>query len=66
MNLISLFFGILLLLLGIGYLYRPSLIYRFNLLVREYLFNDRLLLAGRRKIGVFLMLAGALVLFFAL
>ena len=32
--------GLMSLFLGLGYLYRPDLIWRLNALIREYLLND--------------------------
>ncbi len=66
MNIISFFAGLILFLVGAAYLYRPTLVYKINLLAREYIFNDRLLLGHRRKVGVMLMVLGALILFFTL
>ncbi len=66
MKLISFLLGFIFFLLGFAYLYRPALVYKFNLLMREYLFNDRLVLVNRRKIGTFLLITGALILFFSL
>lgn len=52
------FFG-----LGLGYLYRPTLIERMNALIREYLLNDAHIALERRKWGVFFLLLSVLFLY---
>jgi len=55
--------GIVFFLLGLGYLYRPSLIERMNAFVRETFFNDAHLALDRHKWGVFFLLVSLLFLF---
>ena len=55
--------GLVSLLLGLGYLYRPDLIERMNALLREYLLNDAYIALERRKWGVFFLLLSFLFLY---
>lgn len=48
--------GVVFLLLGNGYLYRPRLIERMNALLRDYFLNDAHIALERRKWGVFFLL----------
>jgi len=54
--------GLLFLIISLGYLYRPTIILRFNAWGRKYLFNDQLLVTQRKKIGVILLIIS--VIFF--
>ncbi len=58
--------GILFLLLGMGYLYRPDLIARMNALLREYVLNDAYIALERKKWGVFFLLIGFLFVYMGL
>ncbi len=55
--------GLASLALGMGYLYRPDLIWRMNALIREYLLNDAHIALERRKWGVFFLLIAFLFLY---
>ncbi len=66
MNIIVLFIGLFMLAIGLGYLYHPDKVQRFNNWVKEYIFNDRLLITHRRKVGVMLLFAGAVIVYFAI
>ena len=55
--------GLLSLLLGFGYLYRPDLIERMNALLREYLLNDAYIALERKKWGFFFLLVAFLFLY---
>lgn len=55
--------GAVFLLLGLGYLYRPDLIWRMNALLREYFLNDAYISLERRKWGLFFLLIGSLFLY---
>ncbi len=59
-------FGLVSLLLGLGYLYRPDLIERMNAILRDYLLNDSYIALERRKWGVFFLLIGFLFLYMGL
>jgi uncharacterized protein YjeT (DUF2065 family) len=55
--------GLVSLLFGLGYLYRPDLIERMNALLREYLLNDAYIALERRKWGAFFLLTAFLFLY---
>jgi hypothetical protein len=55
--------GVVCLLMGLGYLYRPDLIERMNALLREYLLNDAYIALERKKWGAFFLLAAFLFLY---
>jgi hypothetical protein len=55
--------GVMCLVLGLGYLYRPDLIERMNALLREYLLNDAYIALERKKWGAFFLLAAFLFLY---
>ena len=55
--------GFMSLLLGLGYLYRPDLIWRLNALIREYLLNDAHIALERKKWAVFFLLVAILLLY---
>ena len=55
--------GIVSLLLGLGYLYRPDLIERMNAFLRETLLNDAHIALERRKWGAFFLLVAFLFLY---
>lgn len=55
--------GLISLLLGFGYLYRPDLIERMNALLREYLLNDSYIALERKKWGTFFLLVAFLFLY---
>ena len=58
--------GILFLILGFIYLYRPDLIFRMNALMRAYFFNDATTTLERRKWGLFFLLLSLLCLYLAM
>jgi len=53
-------------LLGLGYLYRPDLIWRMNALLREYLLNDSHIALERKKWGIFFLLVAFIFLYMGL
>ena len=55
--------GLICLLLGLGYLYRPDLIERMNAIIRETLLNDAHIALERRKWGAFFLLIAFLFLY---
>ncbi|MBN2407820.1 MAG: hypothetical protein JXJ19_08990 [Elusimicrobia bacterium] len=65
MNFIKNVTAIFLIILGFGYLYRPDKISRFNSWIKENIFNDRLIIIYRKRIGVLLIFIGALILYMA-
>lgn len=55
--------GVFFFLLGLGYLYRPTLIERLYAVLREYVFNDAHLALERRQWGLFFLLISFLFLY---
>lgn len=55
--------GLVSLVLGLGYLYRPDLIERMNAVLRDYLLNDAYIALERKKWGVFFLLVSFLFLY---
>jgi len=55
--------GVVSLLLGLGYLYRPDLIERMNAVLREYILNDAYIALERKKWGTFFLLIAFLFLY---
>ena len=55
--------GLMFLVLGLGYLYRPDLVARMNALLREYLLNDAYIALERKKWGFFFLLISFLFLY---
>lgn len=53
---LKLLLGVFFTLLGLGYLFRPTLIERMNALIRETVLNDAYIALERRKWGVFFLL----------
>lgn len=49
--------------LGLGYLFRPTVIERMNAILREALLNDAHIALERRKWGVFFLLLSVLFLY---
>ncbi|MFA5161934.1 MAG: hypothetical protein WC421_06780 [Elusimicrobiales bacterium] len=54
--------GFLLIALGYCYLARPDVVSRINTLIKNTVLNDSYIALERRKIGVFLLLAGVFFL----
>ena len=63
MRFIRILLSLLFLILGLGYLYRPHLIVKFNLWMKQTIFNDELLINHRRKVGLILVFVSLLLLF---
>jgi len=59
----EIFIGLFLLIISLGYLYRPAMITKFNAWGRKYLFNDQLLITHRKKIGVILLIISIILLY---
>lgn len=55
--------GLICLLLGLGYLYRPDLIARMNAIIRDYLLNDAYIALERKKWGLFFLLLSLLFIY---
>ncbi|MBU2574694.1 MAG: hypothetical protein KKH28_11525 [Elusimicrobia bacterium] len=60
---LKILFGLVILLLGLGYIYKPDVIERLNNLLKETLLNDSYVALQRKKWGFFLVLMGSLLLY---
>lgn len=60
---IKIFFGLVLLLLGLGYIYKPGVIERINKLIRETFLNDSYVALHRRNWGFLLLLISGVLLY---
>lgn len=60
---LKIFFGLLFLLLGLGYIYRPGIIERVNRLIRETFLNDSYVALHRKNWGFLLLLIGAVLVY---
>lgn len=60
---LKLFFGLVLVLLGLGYVYRPSAIERLNRLIRDTFLNDSYVALHRKNWGFLLLLIGGVLLY---
>ena len=63
MRFLEILIGLFFLIGSLGYLYRPTIIIRFNAWGRKYLFNDQLLVTHRKKIGVLLLIVSVIFLY---
>ena len=63
MRLLEVLIGLFFLIISLGYLYRPTIIIRFNNWGRKYLFSDQLLITHRKKIGVVLLIISIIFLY---
>ena len=60
---LKVFFGLVFLLLGLGYIYKPEIIERVNKLIRETFLNDSYMALHRRNWGFLLLLLGGLLVY---
>ncbi len=60
---IKIFFGLLFVLLGLGYIYKPEVIERINRLIRETFLNDSYIALHRKNWGFLLLLMGAVLIY---
>jgi len=56
MALLQLIVGFILFGLGLGYLFLPQLILKFNALIRDTFFKDSVVLLSNRRVGIVLLL----------
>ncbi|MCX5791657.1 MAG: hypothetical protein NTY45_05475 [Elusimicrobia bacterium] len=63
---LKLFFGLLFVLLGLGYIYKPEVIERLNRLIRETFLNDSYLALHRKNWGFLLVLLGGVLVYMGL
>lgn len=60
---IKVFFGLVFILLGLGYIYRPGIIERVNRLIRETFLNDSYVALHRKNWGFLLLLIGGILIY---
>lgn len=60
---LKIFFGLVFVLLGLGYIYKPEVIERINRLIRETFLNDSYVALHRRNWGFLLVLLGAVLIY---
>lgn len=60
---LKLFFGLVILLLGLGYIYKPDIIERVNRVLKETLLNDSYVALHRRNWGFLLILVGVTLIY---
>ena len=60
---LKLLFGMLIAMLGLGYLYRPDIVQRLNKVLKETLLNDSYVALHRRSWGFLLLLLGAILIY---
>lgn len=60
---LKIFFGLVFLLLGLGYIYKPEIIERINRLIRETFLNDSYVALHRRNWGFLLLLLGGVLVY---
>ena len=66
MTVFKLVLGLLSILLGLGYLFRPDIIERLNAVIRETILNDAYIALERKKWGTFFILIGGLLIYMGL
>ena len=59
-------FGVFLVLMGFGYIFRYDIIERIRAVIRETLLNDAYIALERRKWGLFFVLMGTVFLYMGL
>jgi uncharacterized protein YjeT (DUF2065 family) len=60
---LKIFFGLLFVLLGLGYIYKPGIIERINRIIKETFLNDSYVALHRRNWGFLLVLLGAVLIY---
>ena len=63
---LKVFFGLLFVLLGLGYIYKPEIIVRINRLIRETFLNDSYVALHRKNWGFLLLLLGGVLVYMGL
>ena len=59
----KIFFGLVFMLLGLGYIYRPDAIERLNRLIKETFLNDSYVALHRKNWGFLLLLMGGVLIY---
>jgi len=60
---IKLLFGLVIFLLGLGYIYRPDIVERWNRVLTETLLNDSYVALHRKSWGILLLLLGSILIY---
>lgn len=60
---IKIFFGLVFVLLGLGYIYKPEIIERINRLIKDTFLNDSYVALHRRNWGFLLLLVGGVLIY---
>ncbi len=60
---LKIFFGLLFILLGLGYIYKPGIIERVNRLIKEIFLNDSYVALHRKNWGFLLLLVGGVLVY---
>lgn len=60
---LKIFFGLVFMLLGLGYIYKPEAIERLNRLIKETFLNDSFVALHRRNWGFLLLLIGGVLIY---
>ena len=62
----KLLFGLIIFMLGLGYVYRPDIIERVNKVLKETLLNDSYVALHRKSWGFLLILLGSVLIYMGL
>jgi hypothetical protein len=62
MSLLLLIVGFVLFALGLGYLFQPELVLKFNMFMRETFFKDSVVLLNNKRLGILLLLLSFIVI----
>ena len=60
---LKIFFGLVFILLGLGYVYKPEIIERVNRLIKETFLNDSYVALHRKNWGFLLLLVGGVLVY---
>ncbi|OGR50483.1 MAG: hypothetical protein A2049_03365 [Elusimicrobia bacterium GWA2_62_23] len=60
---LKVFFGLVFILLGLGYIYKPEAIERVNRLIKETFLNDSYVALHRKNWGFLLLLIGGVLIY---
>jgi uncharacterized protein YjeT (DUF2065 family) len=60
---LKIFFGLVFVLLGLGYVYKPEIIERINRLIKETFLNDSYVALHRKNWGFLLLLVGGVLIY---
>jgi len=60
---LKIFFGLVFILLGLGYIYKPEIIERINRLIKDTFLNDSYVALHRKNWGFLLLLVGGVLIY---